>query len=128
MFCTRFTLSLGYKKWCSFKLTLLIIVCTKLIVLCVRLSSAVNPQFSPAKHATDSEITFLGAPFRTILSLPVEIWGRHWKVGKSWQHMETAAKAWVLTVIDLTKEMKILWNIFWVNMLHIKSTLRPIVC
>lgn len=50
------------------------------------------------------------------------------KVGKSWEHVETAAKARVLTVIDLTKEMKILWNNFWANMLHIKSTLRPIVC
>lgn len=49
---------------------------------------------------------------------------------KKWENpdVEAAAKAWALTVIDLTKEMKILWNIFWANMLHIKAPLRPIVC
>lgn len=94
------------------------------------LDSAVNPQLSSAEHATEERLReeALGRPLPDrCASLSANMRPTE-KVGKSWEHVETAAKARVLTVIELTKEMKILWNNFWANMLHIKSTLRPIVC
>lgn len=82
-------LSSGYKKWCSsFRLTLQSSVtflnfCVKLIVLCVRLSSAVNPQFSPAKLATEEGLrnAVLGRP---LLDTPVIASGNMRPTQKKW--------------------------------------------
>lgn len=52
-------------------------------------------------------MTFLGAPFWAVATIDfLEIFGLHKKKENPEDTVRLPAKAWILTVTDLTKEMK----------------------